>query len=93
MRGILDRTKTPYESMEEFVIPYTKSEEGPGSVVDLDNPPPSKGAQLPAVPAVEFLADIRESQGKISEATEVWFPANPFDCSHCHSHCHSCFDY
>jgi len=93
MRGVLDRTKTPYESMEEFVIPYTKSEEGPDSVVDLDNPPPSKGAQLPAVPAVEFLSDIRESQGKISEATEVWFPANRFDCSHRHSHRHSCFDY
>jgi len=71
MRGILDRTKTPYELLEEFVIPYTKSEEGSDSVVDLDNPPPSKGAHLPAVPAVEFLADIRESQSRISEATEV----------------------
>ena len=71
MRGILDRTKMPYESVEEFVVPYTKSEECPESVVDLDNPPPGKGAQLPAVPAVEFLADVRESQGRISEATEV----------------------
>jgi len=71
MRGILDRTKTPYESIEEFVVPCTESEEGHESVVDLDNPPPSKGAQLPAVPAVEFLADIRESQGKIPEATRV----------------------
>ena len=76
MRGILDRTKTPYESMEEFVLPYTKLEGSPGSVVDLDNPPPSQGAQLPAVPAVEFLADIRESQGRIPEATEVRSPAN-----------------
>lgn len=71
MRGILDRTKTPYESIEEFVVPYTKSEESSDPVVDLDNPPPSKGAQLPAIPAVEFLADIRESQGRIPEATEV----------------------
>lgn len=71
MRGILDRTKTPYESIEEFVIPYTKSEESPDSVIDLDNPPPSRGAQLPAIPAVEFLADIRENQGRIPEATEV----------------------
>jgi len=61
--------------MEEFVLPYTKSEESLGSVVDLDNPPPSQGAQLPAVPAVEFLADIRESQGRIPEATEVRPPA------------------
>jgi len=72
VRGVLDRTKTPYESMEEFVVPYTKSEGGSDSVVDLDNPPPSKGAQLPAVPAVEFLADIRESQGRTSEATELF---------------------
>ena len=93
MRGVLDRTKTPYESMEEFVVPYTKSEEASDSVVDLDNPPPSKGAQLPAVPAVEFLADIRESQGKTSEATEVWFPANPFYRSHRHLHRHSYFNY
>jgi len=72
MRGILDRTKTEYGSIEEFVTPYTKSEESPESVVDLDNPPPSKGAQLPAAPAVEFLADIRESQGRIPEATELF---------------------
>ena len=72
MRGILDRTKVPYESLEEFVVPYTKPEESPdSSVLDLDNPPPSKGAHLPAVPAVEFLADIRESQGRITEATQV----------------------
>lgn len=58
------------------MLPYTKSEETPESVVDLDNPLPSKGAQLPAVPAVEFLADIRESQGRISEATEVESPAS-----------------
>jgi len=93
VRGVLDRTKTPYESMEEFVVLYTKSEGSSDSVVDLDNPPPSKGAQLPAVPAVEFLADIRESQGRISEATEVRFPVNPFDCSHHHFHCYSCSDY
>ena len=91
MRGILDRTKTPYESIEEFVLPYTKSEESPDSVVDLDNPPPSQGAQLPAVPAVEFLADIRESQGRIPEATEVRPPANgPVDRSHRHLHRYSC---
>lgn len=93
MRGILDRTKTPYESMEEFVVPYTKPEENSDSVVDLDNPPPSKGAQLPAVPAVEFLADIRESQGRITEAAEVRFPANPLDYSHRHSPHYSCSDY
>lgn len=72
LRGILDRTKTPSESIEEFVFPYTKSEESLEPVVDLDNPPPSEGAKLPAVPAVEFLADIRESQGRISEATELF---------------------
>ena len=76
LRGVLDRTKTPYESIEEFVLPYTKPEESPESIVDLDNPLPSKGAQFPAVPAVEFLADIRESQGRLSEATEVRSPAD-----------------
>lgn len=53
------------------MVPYTKSEESPDPVIDLDNPPPSNGARLPAIPAVEFLADIRESQGRISEAREV----------------------
>ena len=32
-------------------------------VVDLDNPPPSAGAQLPAVAALEFMADIYEKEG------------------------------
>lgn len=93
MRGILDRTKTPYESIEDFALPYAKCEETLESVVDLDNPPPSKGAQLPAVPAVEFLADIRESQGRVSEATEVSSSASfPVDKSH-HHPCRSCSNY
>jgi hypothetical protein len=33
-------------------------------MVDLENPAPSQGVHLPCVPAIEFLADIYESDGK-----------------------------
>lgn len=45
----------------------------PDRVLDLENPPPSQGAQLPCPAAIEFLADVHEAKGKegISEAVEV----------------------
>jgi protein farnesyltransferase/geranylgeranyltransferase type-1 subunit alpha len=73
LRGILDITSTPYASTLDFVLPYAdittpRSDEPPitfstEEVVDLENPLPSKGAHLPAVAAIEFLADIYESVG------------------------------
>ena len=41
--------------------------------MDLDNPAPTEGAQLPSVNALEFLADIYEDEGgdKILKAVEV----------------------
>ena len=42
-------------------------------IVDLDNPPPSKQAELPCTAAIEFLADVYEQEGKgsVTKATEV----------------------
>ncbi|KAG8944701.1 CAAX geranylgeranyltransferase alpha subunit [Tulasnella sp. 424] len=61
LRGVLRTTQTPFEELEAFVIPYTlpaasalKSEE----TIDLENPRPSPGAQLPCALAIELLADI-----------------------------------
>ena len=61
---MLDHTKVPYSAVAEFVqiytVPFDPSRQ---DIVDLENPPPSKGAQLPCVQAVEFLADIHEREG------------------------------
>jgi hypothetical protein len=45
-------------------------------MVDLENPPPPKGAELPCVQAIEFLADIYEQAGdkdNILKAVEVTY--------------------
>ena len=75
LRGILDHMKLPYSLLARFVKPYTVPL---GSqrvdVVDLENPPPSPGAQLPCVHALEFMADIHEQTGvkdNILRAVEV----------------------
>ena len=57
-----------------FVQPYTvNADDVVTAVVDLDNPLPSKGADLPCAAAIEFMADIYESEGGNStlKATEV----------------------
>lgn len=43
------------------------------SVLDLENPPPTEGAQLPCPAAIEFMADVHEARGKegITEAVKV----------------------
>ena len=64
----------PYSSMLLFVQPYTvNADDVVTAVVDLDNPLPSKGADLPCAAAIEFMADIYESEGgnSILKATEV----------------------
>ena len=69
LRGVLATSNTPYESLLDFVLPYSEphrstltSTEGGEDVVDLENPPPSQGADLPSPYAVEFLADIYEAK-------------------------------
>jgi len=85
LRGILDHMKLPYSLLARFVKPYTVPL---GSqrvdVVDLENPPPSPGAQLPCVHALEFMADIHEQTGvkdNILRAVEV--KSSPFIVSGC----------
>lgn len=78
LRGILDHSKMPYSTVQSFVTPYSiphpeQHEATPGDVVDLEDPLPSSGAQLPCVAAIEFLADIYEANGgdNLMKATEV----------------------
>jgi len=67
-------------NVEAFVKPYTipASDVEIRDIVDLDNPPPSAEAELPCIQALEFLADIFETQGasepdkeKTEKAVEV----------------------
>ncbi|KZS96213.1 protein prenylyltransferase [Sistotremastrum niveocremeum HHB9708] len=63
LRGVLDFTKTSYSTLRTFIEPYTAPrDESEPEVLDLDNPLPSKDAQLPCVAAIEFLAEIYESE-------------------------------
>ncbi|KAH8829382.1 hypothetical protein DL96DRAFT_1668849 [Flagelloscypha sp. PMI_526] len=76
LRGVLDRTGTPYHSVKEFVELYTvnRYEGSDDDVLDVSNPGPQRGSHLPAIPAVEFLADILEQEGgaNIPKAIEIW---------------------
>ncbi|KAH9932904.1 protein prenylyltransferase [Fomitopsis serialis] len=75
LRGVLEHTKTPLSGLTTFVQLYTVSSASPASdVLDLDNPAPTEGAELPCVNALEFLADIYEEEGgqQISQAVEIW---------------------
>jgi hypothetical protein len=51
-------------------------EPGGNDILDLENPPPSKGAELPCAAAIEFMADVHEASGKegVSKAVEVHHP-------------------
>ena len=75
LRGVLDYTQTPYSTQLIFVQPYTTARDDGAvpEIVDLENPLPYKGAQLPCNGAVEFLADIYEAEGgdNLKKATEV----------------------
>ncbi|KAK7462933.1 CAAX geranylgeranyltransferase alpha subunit [Stygiomarasmius scandens] len=75
VRGILDFNKLPYSTLAPFVQPYTVSHPDTlDDLVDLENPPPSRGAQLPCPAAIEFLADVYEREGgdSVLKATELW---------------------
>ncbi len=67
-----------YSTQAAFVELYVDEldeldDEDADRVVDLENPPPSEGAQLPCPAAIEFMADVHEARGKegISEAVKV----------------------
>jgi hypothetical protein len=67
-----------YNKLSDFVKPYTvaASNYPNADLVDLENPPPPRGASLPCPAALEFLADIYEKEGgedQILQATEVGF--------------------
>ena len=67
LRGILTRTGTSLSDLRSFVIPYTtRGDVGSfsKSTLNLEDPPPSEGSQLPAPPALEFLAEIHEEEPK-----------------------------
>ena len=79
----------PYSTQAAFVELYVVDavEEDVDRVLDLENPPPSEGAQLPCPAAIEFMADVNEARGKegITEAVKVrpflmFVPYNPVSC-------------
>ena len=58
---------------------------GLDDVLDLENPPPSRGAELPCPAALEFLADVHEAKGKegVPEAVKVChIPTHTDVCCH-----------
>ncbi|KAF7344501.1 hypothetical protein MSAN_01932000 [Mycena sanguinolenta] len=76
LRGVLEFTKLPLSTVATFVTPYTVPlPENLGDIVDVENPPPGKGAELPCVAAIEFQADIYEEEAQsesIEEAVRLW---------------------
>ncbi|KAF7763572.1 hypothetical protein Agabi119p4_8109 [Agaricus bisporus var. burnettii] len=76
LRGILDYNRLPYSLCTQFVKPYTLPlDPNTVDIVDLENPPPSRGAELPCVYAIEFLADIHEKAGdkdNILKGVDLW---------------------
>jgi protein farnesyltransferase/geranylgeranyltransferase type-1 subunit alpha len=75
LRGVLNHARLPYSTQAAFAKQYSVDafEAEAEDVLDLDNPPPSKGAELPCVAAIEFMADVHEANGKegVSKAVEV----------------------
>ncbi|KAF7318858.1 hypothetical protein HMN09_00221300 [Mycena chlorophos] len=73
LRGVLEFNKRPFAIVEPFVKLYTVPRaEDSRDIVDVDNPPPGSGAELPCVAALEFLADIHEAEGRIDDAAALW---------------------
>ena len=66
----------PYSTQAAFAELYVVDAVKAGTnddVIDLDNPPPSQGAELPCPAALEFMADVHEAKGKegVAEAVRV----------------------
>ncbi|KLO06398.1 protein prenylyltransferase [Schizopora paradoxa] len=73
IRGVLELAKIPFSSLTSFVLPYTRShgqEADDDQIIDLDNPLPSSSSDLPAPPALEFLADIYERDAETLRSAE-----------------------
>jgi len=77
LRGVLDHARMPYSTeatfAELYVVDAVKADTT-DDVIDLDNPPPSQGAELPCPAALEFMADVHEAKGKegAAEAVRLW---------------------
>jgi hypothetical protein len=81
LRGILNHHKIPYVTLQAFVEPYTVAQSvTERDLVDLDNPLPSKTAQLPCPAAIEFLADVYEREGgdNVQKAAQVYLSFLPY---------------
>jgi protein farnesyltransferase/geranylgeranyltransferase type-1 subunit alpha len=85
---VLEHARLPLSTQRQFVEPYAEPREpadplapplsNPAEeVVDLDNPLPSKQAELPVPFAIEFLGDVAEEEDDMDKAVEVqsWFSA------------------
>jgi protein farnesyltransferase/geranylgeranyltransferase type-1 subunit alpha len=75
LRGVLEHNNVPFADLKEFVQMYAVAREpGPSSFdeTDLENPPPSELAKLPCPGAIEFLAEIYETEAAtLEKATRV----------------------
>ncbi|KAJ7078082.1 hypothetical protein C8R44DRAFT_825628 [Mycena epipterygia] len=75
LRGVLEHNNLPYSTVAAFVRPYTVPRPANAvDIVDVENPPPGPGAELPCAAAVEFLADVYEEAGgdATDEAVQLW---------------------
>ncbi|KAJ7634682.1 hypothetical protein FB45DRAFT_909549 [Roridomyces roridus] len=76
LRGVLEHTRQPFGSLAAFVQPYTVPlPASTTDIVDLENPPPGRDADLPCAAAIEFLADVYEERGgadNVDKAVELW---------------------
>jgi len=75
LRGVLEHNRRPFSTVAAFVEPYTVPlPDAATDIVDLENPPPGRGAELPCAAAVEFLADVYEEAGgaDVQKAVELW---------------------
>ncbi|KAH9996714.1 protein prenylyltransferase [Russula compacta] len=76
LRGVLNYARMPYSTQVAFAELYVVDAVKPGTddVLDLENPSPSEGAELPCPAAIEFMADVHEARGKegVSEAVQFW---------------------
>ncbi|KAH7886877.1 hypothetical protein F5I97DRAFT_1936482 [Phlebopus sp. FC_14] len=79
LRGVLDYAQISYSNLKSFVTPYavsrpTQQDKSTEEIVDLENPLPAPGSQLPCVAAIEFMADVYESSAgeALTKAVELW---------------------
>jgi protein farnesyltransferase/geranylgeranyltransferase type-1 subunit alpha len=86
LRGMLNQHKIPYATLQAFVEPYAVAQSVTETdLVDLDNPLPSKTAQLPCPAAIEFLADVYEREGgdNVQKAAQVFLSFLPYSLLPC----------